>query len=256
MMVFMITDSVERFSARVSNYVRFRPGYPAVVADLLHRECALAADALIADIGSGTGFLARTLLDGGFRVIGVEPNREMRAAGDEILRGYAAFRSVDGTAEATTLADASCDLAIAGQAFHWFDVERTNTEWRRILKPDRYAALIWNERSRRTDVMREVEEVIDRFATDHDRSIREGGRGRIAEFFSPAAVRAAEFPNHQDFDFEGLKGRVYSCSYIPHEGDPRSEPMEEDLRRVFEKYEHGGAIRFEYRTEVYWGKLN
>ncbi|HWE00089.1 MAG TPA: class I SAM-dependent methyltransferase [Bryobacteraceae bacterium] len=251
----MIADSVERFSARVSHYVRFRPGYPAAVADLLRRECAPEPDALIADIGSGTGFLGRTLLDGGFRVLGVEPNGEMRAAGDEILRGYAGFKSVNGTAEATTLEAASCDLAVAGQAFHWFDVERTRSEWRRILKPGRFGALIWNERSRRTDVMREIEEVIDRFATDHDRSIREGGRGRIAGFFSPAAVNAAEFPNYQDFDFEGLKGRVHSCSYIPHEDDPRSEPMVEDLRRVFEKYERGGTIRFEYRTEVYWGKL-
>jgi SAM-dependent methyltransferase len=254
-MVFMIADSVERFSARVSNYVRFRPGYPAGVADLLRRECAPAPEALIADIGSGTGFLARTLLDGGFRVIGVEPNHDMRAAGDEILRDCAGFKSVNGTAEATTLEEASCDLAVAGQAFHWFNVERTRSEWRRILKPNCCAALIWNERSQRTDAMREVEEVIDRFATDHDGSIREGGRGRIAEFFSPAAVSAAEFPNHQEFDFDGLKGRVYSCSYIPHEDDPRSEAMVQDLRRVFDKYESGGAIRFEYRTEVYWGKL-
>lgn len=251
----MVSDPVERFSTRVSNYVRFRPGYPAAIVDLLRHECALDTAARIADIGSGTGFLSRVFLDVGFRVTGVEPNREMRAAGDEILRAYPNFKSVEGTAEATTLEDRSYDLAVAGQAFHWFDPPRARREWDRILKPDRSAALIWNERWPRTDVMRAIEEVIDRYSNDHDRSIREGGRSRIGEFFAPTKVQVAEFPNHQDFDFDGVKGRVFSCSYIPNEDDPRSGPMVEDLKRVFDAYQNDGVVRFEYRTEVYWGKL-
>lgn len=239
----------------MSHYVRFRPGYPAGVAELVARECGLSAGAVVADIGSGTGFLARVFLDSEFRVIGVEPNREMRAAGDELLQDYANFRSVAGTAEATTLPDASCDIAVAGQAFHWFDVERTRAEWRRILKPNSHAALIWNERARDTDLMRAVEEVIDRYANDRDRSIREGGRGRIGGFFAPAEVRLNELPNHQDFDFEGLLGRIYSCSYIPTEDNPASKDMVRDLRRVFEKFESGGTIRFDYTTQIYWGRL-
>jgi len=251
----MLPNSVERFSSRVSNYVRFRPGYPAAIVDLLRHECDLRPNARIADIGSGTGFLSRVFLDGGFWVTGVEPNGEMRAAAESMLRGFPNFRSVEGTAEATTLEGGAHDLAVAGQAFHWFNPERTRREWERILKPHCFAALIWNERWPRTDVMLDIEEVIDRYATDHDRSIREGGRSTIAGFFAPAQVRTAEFPNHQDFDFEGVKGRVLSCSYIPTEDDPRSAPMFDDLKRVFDKYQNGGVIRFEYRTELYWGKL-
>lgn len=251
----MVSDSVERFSTRVSNYVRFRPGYPPAVVDLLRRECDLQTDSRVADIGSGTGFLARIFLEAGFSVTGVEPNREMRAAGDEILSAYPNFRSVEGTAEATTLEDAAYGVVVAGQAFHWFNPERTRREWQRILKPGCNAALIWNERWPRTDVMRAIEEVIDRHAADRDRSIREGGRSRIAGFFAPTQVQTAEFPNHQEFDFDGVKGRVFSCSYIPNENDPRSAPMVEELKRVFDRYQNGGVVRFEYRTEVYWGKL-
>jgi SAM-dependent methyltransferase len=251
----MVSDSVERFSTRVSNYVRFRPGYPPAIVDLLRRECDLHAAACVADVGSGTGFLSRVFLDAGFVVTGVEPNREMRAAGDEILRAYPNFKSVEGTAEATTLEDRACDLAVAGQAFHWFNPERTRREWERILKPGCCGALIWNERWPRTDVMRAIEEVIDRYATDHDRSIREGGRSKIGGFFAPTQVRTAEFPNHQEFDFDGVKGRVFSCSYIPNENDPRSAPMVAELKRVFDRHQNGGVVRFEYRTEVYWGKL-
>ncbi len=252
----MVSDSVERFSARVSNYVRFRPGYPAAVIELLRRECDLKPGARVADIGSGTGFLSRVFLDAGFFVTGVEPNREMRAAGDEILRAYPNFRSVEGTAEATMLKHRAYRLAVAGQAFHWFDPPRARREWERILEPGSHAALIWNERWPRTEVMRAIEEVIDRYSTDHDRSIREGGRSRIADFFAPSQVRTAEFPNHQNFDFDGVKGRVFSCSYIPNEDDPRSAPMVDELRRVFDRYQSGGVVRFEYRTEVYWGKLS
>lgn len=251
----MVSDSVERFSSRVSNYVRFRPGYPSGIADLLRRECDLHSSARVVDIGSGTGFLSRVFLDAGFEVTGVEPNREMRAAGEAILGAYPGFKSVEGTAEATTLESGAYDLAAAGQSFHWFNPERTRLEWERILKPGCCAALIWNERWPGTDVMRSIEDVIDRYATDHDRSIREGGRSRIAGFFAPTQVRTAEFPNHQDFDFEGVKGRVLSCSYIPTENDPRSAVMFEELKRVFDRYQNGGVIRFEYRTEVYWGKL-
>jgi SAM-dependent methyltransferase len=251
----MVSDSVERFSSRVSNYVRFRPGYPPAVADLLRRECDLYSNARVADVGSGTGLLSRVFLDAGFEVTGVEPNREMRAAAEAILGAYPYFESVEGTAESTTLESGAYDLAVAGQAFHWFDPERTRLEWQRILKPGCCAALIWNERWPGTDVMRSIEDVIDRYATDHDRSIREGGRSRIAGFFAPTQARTAEFPNHQDFDFEGVKGRVLSCSYIPAEDDPRSALMFDDLKLVFDKYQNGGVIRFEYRTEVYWGKL-
>src|SRR6185436_12267524 len=54
------------------------------------------------------------------------------------------FVSVAGIAEATTLAEHSVDLIVAGQAFHWFDRERTRTEFGRVLKPGGRIALIWN----------------------------------------------------------------------------------------------------------------
>jgi hypothetical protein len=105
----VIIDATRRFSDRVTNYKRYRPGYPAAVVDFLKEKCDLTTDSGIADIGSGTVLLSRVFLDAGFRVIGVEPNREMREAGD--------MEAIDATAEATTLPDASIDLIVAGQAF-------------------------------------------------------------------------------------------------------------------------------------------
>lgn len=253
----MFKDATTRFNKRVNNYVRFRPGYPAALVELLVREAGLTADSVIADIGSGTGLLSRPFLEAGFTVIGVEPNREMREAGDALLAPYPRFRSIDGKAEATTLPDNSVALAIAGQAFHWFDVGKTRHEWTRILQSGGIAALIWNERFVESSFMREVEAVIDTYAAemDKDGSIREAGRSRIPSFFAPSTFRLDQFPNAQIFGPEGLLGRVASCSYIPGEGDPQYEEMASDLTRVFERYQRAGQVTFEYQTKVFWGRL-
>ena len=104
-----VEDSTRRFSSRVGNYVRYRPAYPSAVLDLLKKDCGLTAASVIADVASGTGIFTRMLLENGNRVFGVEPNPEMRKAGEEFLRSYSHFTSVAGTAEATTLADHSVD---------------------------------------------------------------------------------------------------------------------------------------------------
>src|SRR5206468_7601123 len=120
-------------SDRVAYYIRSRPHYPPAVLDFFQRQLQLRPDHVIADIGSGTGISSELFLANGNEVIGVEPNREMREAGDALLKPkYPRFRSVEGTAEATTLPDASVDYVVAGQAFHWFDPQAARTESRRI----------------------------------------------------------------------------------------------------------------------------
>jgi len=104
------TDSKQRFSNRVADYLRYRPGYPTGVRDVLRAECAIKSGHVIADIGSGTGFLSEVFLKNGNRVFGIEPNEEMRKAGEEYLASYDGFVSIDGSAESTTLDDASVNF--------------------------------------------------------------------------------------------------------------------------------------------------
>src|SRR6201989_1933676 len=98
-------NSTERFSSRVENYIRYRPSYPAAVLELLSVRCGLAATSTVADVGSGTGILTELLLETGGEVFAVEPNRGMREAAERLLNDYGRFRSVDGSAESTTLPD-------------------------------------------------------------------------------------------------------------------------------------------------------
>ncbi len=122
-------DAKQRFSNRVADYIRYRPGYPSAIHEVLRAECGLRPGHVIADIGSGTGFLSELFLKKGNRVFGVEPNEAMRQAGEEYLASFDGFTSVNGSAEATTLDDASVDFVTAGQAFHWFDQNAARREF-------------------------------------------------------------------------------------------------------------------------------
>ena len=251
-------DSTERFSRRVENYVRYRPGYPPGVLRLLEREYGLTSDAVIADVGSGTGLLSRLFLENGNRVFCVEPNAQMRLAGGRLLSGYAGFRSVPATAEKTTLPDAGVDFVTAGQAFHWFDPGPTRREFSRILRPGGLVVLIWNARKKdKTGFLAAYERMLETHGTDYS-EVEHGRRGspeEVGAFFDPEPVETAIFDNAQAFDLDGIKGRALSSSYVPAEGEPGCREMLEDLEGIFRAYRRDGTVTVEYDTRVYVGGL-
>jgi len=251
-----VLDPTKRFSNRVENYLKYRPGYPAGIVPLLETECGLTSESLIADIGSGTGFMAELFLKNGNPVYGVEPNAEMRSAGERLLAKYPKFVSVNATAEATTLEKKSIDLIVAGQAFHWFDDAKAKLEFRRVVRPEGWVVLVWNGFLVETSALvRGYQELLIEYGTDYKEVNREIEDCDIAAFFSPREYRQARFPFKQVFDFEGLKGRLLSASYAPEPNDPRFDQMIDDLRQVFMANEEDGRVDFDYETLVYYGQL-
>jgi SAM-dependent methyltransferase len=250
-------SSTERFSTRVENYIKYRPSYPSAVLELMRVKCGLAATSTVADIGSGTGILTELLLETGATVFAVEPNKEMREAAERLLSDYGRFRSVNATAEATTLPDASVDLITASQAFHWFDVQSSRRELARILKPRGWVALIWNERPPQAGpFMDEYDALLRRHAAEYDRVTgMRADEGKMREFFGRSPTTAV-FANRQTFDFPGLEGRLMSSSYAPEAGHPEHEPMMAGLRDLFDRHNRGGKVIFPYRTLVYFGQLD
>jgi SAM-dependent methyltransferase len=252
-----MSDSTRRFSTRVENYVKYRPSYPWEIVALLVSECGLTRDALVADIGSGTGLLTELFLKNGNRVFGVEPNREMREAGERLLGGYSSFTSVDGTAEATTLGDHCVNIVTAGQAFHWFDRARARAEFVRILRPGGWVALVWNERRVGTPFLEAYERLLRTYGGEYETlNHRQVGQETIAAFFAADTFRSATFENRQVFDFEGVKGRLLSSSYTPEPGHPQHGPMLDELAAIVRAHQVDGAVAFEYNTTVYYGQLH
>jgi SAM-dependent methyltransferase len=244
-------DPTARFSNRVENYVKYRPGYPEGILDTLRAECGLTPQSVIADLGSGTGILAAMFLENGNTVYGVEPNREMREAGERLLGDYARFTSVEGKAEATGLRDGSIDLISAGQALHWFHLEAARMEFQRILKPGGWVAIVWNDRRDESPFMQAYRQLLLRHSTDYLQVDHKRITADVLRTFYGPVFHRKMFDNQQVFDFEGIRGRLLSSSYVPLE----NAPMLEELRAIFAAHQQNGTVRFDYETTLYYGQL-
>ncbi len=254
----MISDPTERFSTRVENYVRYRPGYPAAVLEVLRTECGLTANAVVADVGSGTGIFSEVLLKNGHTVRAIEPNNEMRQAAERLLADDPWFTSVKGTAEATTLADRSVDVITAAQAFHWFDRTRAREEFRRILKPDGSVALIWNDRQLdTTPFLREYEALLQRFGTDYLAvRHRDLDLEQVRAFIGGGGVKQTTVESAQSFGYEGVEGRLLSSSYAPEIGHENHDRMLAALREIFGRYAEDGKVEIRYDTRVFTARFS
>lgn len=246
----------QRFSDRVNNYVKYRPGYPEAVIDFLRKDFALASSDTVVDIGAGTGISSEIFLKNGNRVIAIEPNAPMRNRGIELMAQYPLFEAFDGTAESTELRDRIADVIVAGQAFHWFDRDKARAEFIRILNDGGLVVLMWNERLADTEFERRYDQLIVDHSTDYvtvdHRNIDDDA---ISRFFYPSSCVLRIFDNQQVFDFEGLKGRLASSSYVPNEGQPGFDPMVDALRHLFDQYQENNTITIRYATKVYVGRL-
>ena len=251
-------DPTRRFEERVGDYVRYRPGYPPAVLDFCVHRLGLTPSAVLADIGSGTGKLTELFLKNGNVVYGIEPNRKMREAAEALLRDFSGFRSVAGSAEATRLDDGSVDYVLAAQAFHWFRIEDARRELSRILRGQRWAILIWNRRTETSPFLRDYENLLQRLSVDYSTvdHRKTTDCGVLSEFFDRQGQGQTRFPNEQVLDWTGLAGRVRSSSYVPLPGHPGHDPLLRELRRIFDIHQRDGVVRFEYETELYWGRLD
>ncbi|HQU91271.1 MAG TPA: methyltransferase domain-containing protein [Pyrinomonadaceae bacterium] len=247
------SDSVERFSNRVENYVKYRPSYPAEVLNVFRDEMGLNSESLVADIGSGTGISSKLFLDSGNVVYGVEPNAKMREAAAEFLAAYPNFYSIDGTSTATNLFNASVNIITAAQAFHWFEPEPTRKEFKRILKPGGWVALMWNERQLdTTPFLIEYEKLLLKYANDYTKVRHDNINETTLKNYFQGDFRTATFANKQVLDFDGIKGRVSSSLYMPSESDRQYSAMVEELQTLFDKHAENDRIQVFYDTNVFY----
>ena len=251
-------DPVTRFSDRAQDYVKYRPHYSHDVVDAVRQACGLTSQHLLADVGCGPGMLAEVFLKNGNRVIGVEPNREMREAGENYLSGYPNFSMVEGSAEATTLPDASVDFVLAGQAFHWFRPPEARIEFARILKPGGWTVLVWHDRNiDATPFLRAYEAFLRQFAHDYEQVTHKylASYEALQRFFEPNEIQVIKQRKEQRLDFDGLRGRLLSSSYIPKSGD-KHDAMMAALPKLYSDHAVDDRVVLEYDTKIFYGHLD
>ena len=247
-----MSDNTKRFSDRVEDYVKYRPSYPDEMVKILEEKIEIDKSITMADIGSGTGISSIPFLKKDYAVIGVEPNKEMREAAEHLLSNFTNFRSVNGSAEKTNLPDQSIDLIFCGQAFHWFDKEKSKIEFDRIFKGNRNLILAWNSRSTESSFQSEYEKAlydnIEEYKFVNHRNISDE---QISNFFSPEGMNKTCLDNQQVLDLDGLKGRLKSSSYCPKSGNQYNKLMLK-IEQIFEKYKVNNSIELKYETQLYW----
>ena len=246
-------DARQRFTHRVRDYADGRPGYPARVVTVLREQCGLRPGAVVADVGCGTGLLARVFVEAGDVVIGIEPNAEMRSAAAAVFAGEPRFRIVAASAEETGLEDASVDAVVAGQAAHWFDASAAAREFARILRPGGCIALIWNDRHlEATPFLVEYEALIHDYADA--RPFLHIDPERVRTLFGAIEPVCTEIDNVQSLDLAALRARVFSSSYMPMRDDPVAREIDRRIEALFERHQQDGRVQMLYRTRIWHGR--
>jgi SAM-dependent methyltransferase len=164
------------FGAAAAAYAEHRPGYAEAAVRWALEPVRDGRPVRAVDIGAGTGKLTATLVSLGADVTAVEPDPQMLA---ELRRAMPAVRSVPGRAEELPLPDASVDAVLAGQAMHWFDMDRAMPEIARVLRPGGVLAGLWNVDDDRVGWVAELAEISKRKSSITLMRWREGeGEGR------------------------------------------------------------------------------
>ncbi len=248
-------DSKIRFSDRVADYVKYRPSYPEALMNHLTGDLQVNSESIVADVGAGTGIFSKLLAAIVAKVYGIEPNREMREASCNFLRGFDNFQAVDGSSEATKLDDGTVDFITAAQSFHWFEPVLTKQEFQRILRPDGLVVLIWNHRLIDTPFLQKYETILRNNAPEYELvNHTKMSENEIRSFYG-GEFRKENFPHVQILDWESLLGRVNSSSYVPKKNTKENRILEKLLRAAYESESDQGIVEFRYACEVYSGKL-
>lgn len=251
-------DTTEIYTDRAKDYLKYRPGYPCELIEFIDKELELPSNAVIADIGSGTGIFSKLLLQNNKKVYAIEPNDRMRQMAESMLDRYVGFNSINATAEKTTLMNQSVDMIIVAQAFHWFDPVSAKQEFSRILKPLHYVSLVWNERCVKGNLfLEELEVVLEKFCPEYKTITAYNNtlESVVKSFFLPNPYLKKTFHTYQDLDFEAFKGRILSCSYAPVENDANHKSLIDALFNLYLSHAINEVVRIDYDTQAYFGKL-
>ena len=243
------------FAHKAEKYARYRWDYAPQAIETLLKTTGMGKEWVVADIGAGPGSLAKHLLDHAARVILVEPDPAMRRVSETHLGKHPAFQLIDASAESTTLPTASVDLITVGQALHYFEPEAARQEFKRILKPGGWLAVLRNYGTDE-DINAALEDVYSEENGCNPLVIANRPPWKPLDFYF-------EGNDFQKFDFPcvDVKNRaeyidaLSTASYAPDEDHPLYEKFAAAAGEVFDRFNTGGKLENLVATELYLGHL-
>jgi len=248
----------ERFTGKAAGYVQYRERYHADdVLPLLRDWCGLTPAWRVADVGAGTGMTGDLFRTNGNLVIAIEPNAEMLAACASLHAADPSFTVIEGSAEATGLPGASIEMIAVGRALHWFNVDAAFREFRRILKPQGWVAIL---ACGRTEDGRAENLAYKNFLQNYT------GRSLLLEpllqvyeqldtLFAGGQFFHAEVPGEMHLSWDELRGLTLSLSHAPLPGSAAFPAFEAELRVFFDRFAKSSQITLSTRTWLNVGQF-
>ena len=134
-----MSQTINIWSGEAESYDAYRPQSPPIIMDILTQLARIQRPSQVVDLGSGTGLSTLMWTERAERVIGIEPNADMRLQAERHISQQAHIKNVtyqDGVSTQTNLPSECADIVTCSQALHWMEPEHTFAEIARILRPN------------------------------------------------------------------------------------------------------------------------
>ena len=215
---------------------------------------ALGPGKLALEVGAGTGKFTRLLLRTGAEVMAVEPVAAMLAQLTTDLPDVKALRA---SAQSLPLADASVDVVVCAQSFHWFANATALAEMRRVLKPDGLLGLIWNVRDQSVDWVAQLTRIMAPYEGDAPRYDHGEWRAVFpAPGFGPLQKKSVAHAHTGNAE-QVIVDRVASVSFIAALDETKRKRVIDEVRALIAAtpaLHRGDAVSMPYVTEMFWSR--
>ena len=239
--------------SRINSYVNYLPSYSPKYIDYLVEQGRITEDLSVADIGAGAGILSRLIATHVKRVLAVEPDENMRQAAKVYCQDTENITFICGTAETTGLDSDSVDLITTGQAFHYFHIDETLKEFKRILKSEGKVAIAWHRRATDYPFGQEFEALLRQYCPDYKGTT--GAKWPAGQFYKKGVFEYRTFTNNRSIDLETLMGYALSMPFSPVKSAPCFSGFVENLTAIYDKHADHGKLELRALIESYIGEI-
>jgi len=231
-------------------YEKYRLPYAEeMVGDLLGR---IGKVEIVADIGAGTGQLARMFAARSAKVYAVEPDPAMRKVAAASLADFATIEILASCAEQTALAGNSVDLIVVANAFHRFKPEAC-AELGRVLKKQGWIALITYKFINKafTDMLFSKLAALESLANRMEKTWH---RTPVRDLFGDGQIHSQSYRQSHTESWTAFFGAACAGIEAPERTDRDFAQFEGFNRQVFDAFAVCGKIQIDYETQVSFGQ--
>ncbi|WP_159123924.1 MULTISPECIES: class I SAM-dependent methyltransferase [Acinetobacter] len=245
------------FSAAAELYQQVRPDYPADLSPWLAETLSLPVDADLVDLGTGTGKFIPYLRPLSSHITAIDPVPEMLA---QLKLAHPDIHTLEGMSHQLPLPNHSVNAVFCAQSFHWFSNLETLKELDRVLKPQGFLVLVWNQRDITVDWVKALADCIAPLEGDTPRYYSGAWRKVFEEqnLFQPYAETQMRQLQHGPVE-QVVSKRLLSTSFIAALPKEQQQQLKQQFEQIIKNYTDKGAedmINFPYVTYVYVFKKN